>query len=57
MGAFLDQNYDVRYKWGSSCSKAVEYTPVKQNSWGHGFESWQALGFFLFISILSAVRP
>ena len=36
---------------GSSCSTAVEHTPVEQNSGGRGFDSRQVLGFLSPISI------
>ena len=41
---------------GSSCSTALEHTPVlEQNSWGCGFDSQWVLGFFLLFLSLNSV--
>ena len=37
---------------GSGCSEAVEHSPRDLWSWGRGFESRRALGFFLLLSFL-----
>ena len=41
---------------GSSCSTAVERTPLGKNSRGHGFDSHLVLGLFLLLSSVSLFR-
>ena len=47
----LSPNNMLEKSWGSICSTVVEHTPAEQNSWGHGFDSRQVLGFFSSLSI------
>ena len=60
---FKEQEWSERWTWNcqikreSSCSTAVEHTPVEKNSWDRGFKSHQVLVFSSLFVILLVVHP